>query len=124
MCYYQPSYGLHESKIIKQYIKALEDSGLITDYTRSWGSLLLLAAKSHQYDCTDICNFIWRLCASYQSLNSITNGFEFLISDAMIVSRTFGILAAIYSLSLLMLTVVTTRFVLENVAKKRLHSEW
>ena len=54
MCYYQPSYGLHESKIMKQYIKALEDSGLITDCTRPWGSLLLLAAKPHQEDCTDI----------------------------------------------------------------------
>ena len=52
---------------------------MVTDCTGPWGSLLILAAKPHQEDCTDICNFIWRLCVSYRLLNSITRDFEFTI---------------------------------------------
>ena len=33
VCCHQPSYDLHEGKIMKQHIKALEESGLITDCT-------------------------------------------------------------------------------------------
>ena len=50
---------------MKKHIKTLEESGLITDCTEPWGFLLLLDAKPHQEDCTDIDNFIWRVCASY-----------------------------------------------------------
>ena len=64
---------------MSQHIKALEESGLITDCTGSWGSLLLLAAKYHQDNCTDISNFVWRLYVSYRPLNSITYGFGFFI---------------------------------------------
>ena len=32
---------------MSQHIKALEKSGLITDRTGPWGSILLLAAKPH-----------------------------------------------------------------------------
>ena len=39
----QPKYGYHERKIMNTHIQALDASGLITDCTGPWGSLLLLA---------------------------------------------------------------------------------
>ena len=65
-CCRQPKCGYHERKIMNKHIQALDDSGLNTDCAGSWGSLLLLAPKSHQEDCNDVKNFIWRLCVSYQ----------------------------------------------------------
>ena len=53
-CCRQSNYGFHERKIMNQYITVLEDSGLITDYKGSRGSLLLFTAKPHQEDCSDI----------------------------------------------------------------------
>ena len=58
----------------------LEASGLITDYERACESLLLLAEKLRQEIYNDINAFIWKLCASYQLLNSIILGFRFPIS--------------------------------------------
>ena len=43
---------------MNKHIQTLDDSGLITDCTGSWESLLLLVPKPHQEDCTDIDNFI------------------------------------------------------------------
>ena len=73
VCCRQPVYGFQESKIMNKLLDALENSG------RAWGSLLLLAAKPHQESCDDINSFIWRLCVSYCSLNSITLSFQFPI---------------------------------------------
>ena len=87
-------------------IPALDDSGLITDCTRSWGSLLLLAPKPHQEDCNDVKDFIWRLCVSYRPLNGITRSFEFPIprcSDSI------------------MSVAGSTRFVYGSVTRKSLH---
>ena len=65
---------------MNKHIEALDASGLITDCTGPWGSLLLLAPKPHQEDCNDVKVFIWRLCVSYRPLNGITRSFEFPIS--------------------------------------------
>ena len=61
---------------MNHHIAGLENSGSITDCEGSWGSLFLLAAKSHQDNCFDINTFIWRLYVSYRPLNSITRSFE------------------------------------------------
>ena len=58
----------------------LKASGLITDYERACESLLLLTAKLRQESYNDSNAFIWKLCASYQLLNSIILGFRFPIS--------------------------------------------
>ena len=79
VCCRQSKYGYHERKIMNTHIQALDNSGLITDCTGSWGSLLFLAPKHHQEDCNDVKDFIWRLCVSYQPLNGITRSFEFPI---------------------------------------------
>ena len=62
------------------HIQALDDSGLITDCTGSWGHLLLLAPKPHQEDCNNVKDFIWQLCVSYRPFNGITRSFEFPIT--------------------------------------------
>ena len=79
VCCRQPSYGYHERKIMNQHISALEDSGLIVDCEGPWGSLLVLAPKPHQEDCSSIDDFIWRLCVSYRPLNIVTRSFEYPI---------------------------------------------
>ena len=79
VCSRQPVYGFHESKIMTQFKADLEANKLIRNYEGPWGSLLLLAAKPHQENFTNISAFLWRLCVSYRPLNKITLGFEFLI---------------------------------------------
>ena len=65
VCCRHPIYGFHECKIMTKLIAELEVNMLIRDCEGPWGSLLLLAAKSHQEICTNISAFIWRLCVSY-----------------------------------------------------------
>ena len=57
VCCRQPSYEYHERKIMNKHIAALEDSGLIVDCEGPWGSLLVLAPKPHQEDCSSIDDF-------------------------------------------------------------------
>ena len=61
---------------MNKHIQALDDSGLITNCTELWGSLLFLAPNPHQEDCNDVDKFVWILCVSYRSLNGITRSFE------------------------------------------------
>ena len=63
--------------MLKQ-ISDLEDNKWIRDCIGPWGTLLLLAAKPHQESCTNIDQFVWRLCVSYRALNGVTRSFEFL----------------------------------------------
>ena len=44
-----------------------------------WCSLIVLAAKSRQEHVTDINDFIWRICVSYQKFNEVTKPFQYLI---------------------------------------------
>ena len=61
------------------YTHTLDDSGLITDFTGPWEYMLFLALKPHQEDCTDVDNFICKLCVSYRPLTGVTQSFEFPI---------------------------------------------
>ena len=61
---------------MNKLIADLEAIDLITDCEGAYGSLLLLAVKSHQEICMNIHAFIWKICVSYRPLNSITIGFE------------------------------------------------
>ena len=74
--YRQPSYGIHERKIMNAHIQIIEDNDWICDYESAWGSLLLLSPKPHQEGCNDINDFVWRLYVSYRPLNGITKNFE------------------------------------------------
>ena len=78
-CCRQPKYGVHEGKIMSKQISDLENNNWIRDCTGPWGALLLLAAKPHQESCTNIDQFVWRLCVSYRALNGVTRSFEFPI---------------------------------------------
>ena len=53
-------------------IETLEESKWITDFDGPWGSMILLAQKPHQEDVYNIDIFVWRLCVSYRSLNTVT----------------------------------------------------
>ena len=64
---------------MNMHIDILEDNNWICDYEDPWGSLLLLSPKPHQEGCTDINDFIWRLCISYRSLKGVTKSLEFPI---------------------------------------------
>ena len=90
VCCRQPKYSYRERKIMNTHIQALDDSGLITDYTGPWGSLLLLAPKPHQEDYNDVYKFIWRFFISYRPLNDITRSFEFPISTCVDTIEEFG----------------------------------
>ena len=79
ICCHQPKYGVHEEKIMSKQISDLEHNNWIRDYTRPWGALILLAAKPHQESCTNIDQFVWRLCVSYRALNGVTRSFAFPI---------------------------------------------
>ena len=61
MCCRQPNYGSHQRKIMNQQIATIKDSGLNTDYEGVWDFLLLIVAKSHQENYTDIGSFVWTL---------------------------------------------------------------
>ena len=78
-CCRQQSYGSHERKIMDKHSHILETNNWICDCEGPWGSLILLAPKPHQEECTDINDFIWRLYVSYRPLNSATRSFEFPI---------------------------------------------
>ena len=78
-CCRQPKYGVHEGKIMSKQISDLENNNWIRDCTGPWGALLLLAAKPHQESCTNIDEFVWRLCVTYRALNGVTRSFEFPI---------------------------------------------
>ena len=56
-----------------------------------WGSMIVLAQKSHQESITNIEDFVWRMCASYRRLNAVTKPFQFPIprcDDAITILGT------------------------------------
>ena len=77
VCCPNPSDGLHESEIMREQLAVLEKRGWIMRYEEgAWGSSIVLAPKPHQEDVHSIDDFIWRLCVSYRSLNSVTLPFR------------------------------------------------
>ena len=79
VCCRKPRYGPHESKIIMTQIQVLLDNGWIRPCFGPWGSSIVLAAKPHQEQVTDINEFVWRMCVSYRRLNQVTLPFEYPI---------------------------------------------
>ena len=90
VCCRQSSHGIHERKIMNTHIQILEDNVWICDCEGDWGSLLILASKSHQEGCTDINDFVWRLCVSYRPLNGVTKSFEYPIPQCSDSIEDFG----------------------------------
>ena len=89
-CCRQPSYGIHERKIMDKHIQILEANDWICDCEGHWGSLILLAPKRHQESCNNINDFVWRLCISYLSLNGVTKSFKFPIPRCADSNENFG----------------------------------
>ena len=57
LCCRQPSYGIHERKIMNAHIQIIEDNDWICNCEGALGSLLLVVPKPHQDGCTDINDF-------------------------------------------------------------------
>ena len=112
VCCPNPSDGLHESEIMREQLAVLEKRGWIMRYEEgAWGSSIVLAPKPHQEDVHCIDDFIWRLCVSYRSLNSVTLPFRIPIpvcNDAL--DRIGTIKHRHLSLYLLTLIPVIIRF--------------
>ena len=90
VCCHQPSYGIHERKIMGKHIHILESNDWICDCEGNLGFLILLALKPHQVEYTDINDFILHLCVSYRPLNSVTRSFEFPIPRCADSIEDFG----------------------------------
>ena len=90
VCCRQPSYGIHERKIMDEHIQALEANDWICDCEGPWGSIVVLAPKPHQESCVNIKDFVWRLCISYRPLNGVTKSFEFPIPRCTDSIENFG----------------------------------
>jgi hypothetical protein len=72
--------GPHASNIIMDQIASLLHNDWIDECGGPWGSLIvLLAPKPHQEHITDIKDFVWHMCISYQKLNAVTLAFEYPI---------------------------------------------
>jgi len=87
ICCKTPRYGPHESKVIVELTKKLQDNGLLEDDDGPWGALVVLAAKPHQEN-IPWHKYAWRLCVSYHCLNQVTCPFTFPFADVMILSLT------------------------------------
>ena len=57
VCCRFPRYGIHEEKIMNEQIQTLEKKWII-DCNGPWGSIILLAPKTHQEDINNIDNFV------------------------------------------------------------------
>ena len=80
VCCRQPSYGIHERKIMDKHIQILVP----------WDSIILLAPKPHQESFNNIKDFVWRLCISYRPLNGVTKSFKFPIPRCADNIQNFG----------------------------------
>ena len=90
VCRRKPRYGPHESKIIMTQIQVLLDNGWIRLCKGAWGSSIVLAAKPHQEQVTNIDEFVWRMCVSYRRLNQVTLPFEYPIPRCDDAIDNFG----------------------------------
>ena len=73
----QPRYGIFESRIMDEHIRALLSKQWIQQWNRgAWGSMIVLAPPPHQEKVDDINSFVWRFCVSYRQLNSLTLPFR------------------------------------------------
>jgi hypothetical protein len=66
VCCPKPHYGPQKGVIIMEHIQVLLHNGWIRLCNGPWGSSIVLAAKPHQEQITDITNFIWHMCVSYR----------------------------------------------------------
>ena len=58
--------------------ESLDENGVVKDYDRPRGALVILAYKLHQEN-AQYHKYQWRLCVSYKNLNQITCPFAFSI---------------------------------------------
>jgi hypothetical protein len=79
ICCKEPTYGHHETRVIKVLVEQLESKGIIEDDDGPWGSQIVLASKPHQ-DHVHWSQFVFRLCVSYRKLNAVTRPFTFPIT--------------------------------------------
>ena len=56
-------------------VEALIQNEWIEECGGPWGSIIVLAAKNHNVNVTNIENFIRRMCISYRKFNEITKPF-------------------------------------------------
>ena len=71
VCCKVPRYGPHKSRIITKLVEGLKKNGVIEDEDGPWGSQVVLAAKPNQGQ-PHWANYIWHLCMSYRTQNTVT----------------------------------------------------
>ena len=76
--------------------RVLEENDWIYDYVNPWGSLLILTTMPYQEECTNITDFVYRLCVSYRLLNSATRGLCYLFPVASIALKILTILVVVF----------------------------
>ena len=62
-----------------EQVQKILANGWVKIFKGLWGSHIVLAAKPHQEHVTNIDNFIWRMCVSYQKLKGFTKPFQYTI---------------------------------------------
>ena len=81
VCCKKPVYGPYETNVILEHLKTLLHNKWAKEIQGSaWGFPIVLAPKPHQEECTNIDDYVWRICASYRGLNRVTKIFAYPIS--------------------------------------------
>ena len=85
-------YGHYESKVILYQVRQFLLNSWIERCEDPWGSMVVLAQKSHQEHVANIADFFWRMCF-IPEVNAFTKPFQFPIPrcDAVIVILGYGV---------------------------------
>ena len=59
-------------------VERVDENGVVEEYNKPWGALVVLAAKPHQEN-VPWNEYQWMLCVSYQKLNQVNRPFTFPI---------------------------------------------
>ena len=106
--------------IMNTHIQVVRDNNWIYDCVSPWDYRLLLATKSYQEGCIDIKDFIWRLCVSYRSLNSVTRSFKFTIPRCTDIIEDFSDSSVSIHFFRLMIDLDTIQLVFSTATKKNI----
>ena len=118
VCCRQPTYGVHEAKIMIKHITQLEDNNWIRDCTRPWGALLFLFSKPRQESCVHIDKLVRRLCASYHLLTALLARLNSPFHVVQTVLKIDDIRTGFYSSFLLTVAPVTIKLKGVHVIRK------
>lgn len=71
-------------------VQGLEKNGWIEEVESPWGAQVVLAAKPNQEHKQWSDYYIWRLCVSYRTLNTVTRPFKYMTRRCNDAARDIG----------------------------------